>query len=147
MTPNELYKRPAIPGYEWIADAILWRCFERPWGFNYEAFDKQTRLQVKVHGGYDCHDGRRYAVLASIWMDGVPFAIVQTAGREGDDRVRVYETDAYASKKAAAFILDALCDAEDSDLYFDPDKDIPGLCKFYNLDFEQHWADTPKETQ
>lgn len=51
-----------------------------------------SRVVVKYHKNFD-FDGRRFWRLSSLWFDGEPVAVLQNAGREGDDHSRRFITD------------------------------------------------------
>lgn len=141
MTPNELYTKPVVQD-NLDHTAIVYRCLDCDrYSVDDEALYKQTRLVVKTHGWHDCHDGRRYAILASLWFDDKPFAIVQSGGREGDDHVAVFVTDLTTKRKADIFMRDEMCVVGREEPTVDPEGDIPDLCRFYNCDFAERWKE------
>jgi hypothetical protein len=142
MTPSELYAKPVIESGKYRAESVIRRVLTNVDFFDvdYEKLDAQTRLAVKVHGYYDCQDGRRYAILASVWFDGRPFAIVQSGGREGDDHVLVIVTSHNVLCAVERFFAEKLIRTDNRDNDVPEDEDIPNLCKFYNCDFAEQWT-------
>jgi hypothetical protein len=103
---------------------------------DHDKVESLSKLTSKTHGFYDCQDGRRYAILGSLWFEGKPFAVVESAGREGGDHVEVVITDS-ATLEAADLFIKQHCRYEGNLPYEvkDPDKPIEDLGKFYGHDF------------
>lgn len=59
-----------------------------------ELLEKEGRFTVE-RVAEEHHDHRRYAQLHTLCFDGAPIALVQNAGREGDDHRRRLITDAH----------------------------------------------------
>ena len=69
--------------------------------------DPSKRVELRFYEDHDI-DYRRNWVLASVWLDGRPFMIVQNAGREGDDHAKRFITDTATYAEAARY-LKSLC--------------------------------------
>lgn len=142
MTPNELYQR--IPERVNNDLSVLFGCY-----FNHmpEISDvdywritateiKNKRLEIRYYKDHN-YDGRRIWRLASVWLDGKPFMIIQNAGREGDDHFARFVTDTERYMEAVVYIKSILPPrfGEIPDVV-KIDAEIPNLTSFYSSDLE-----------
>lgn len=137
MKPSELYKTEPIRVDADISP--LFGCY-----FNHmpEIADdywriaaakiKNHRLEIRYYKDHS-YDGRRIWRLASVWLDGEPFMIIQNAGREGDDHHARFITDTERYKEAVAYVKSIVPPdfAELPDVVR-ADEDIPTLTEFYS---------------
>lgn len=98
------------------------------------AEDPHQRVAVRYYKNFN-FDHRRFWALAAVCFDGLPFMIIQNAGREGDDHAERFVTDegtywaAMRYLKTIALVPEHHVDrAKD---VVDPDVDIKGLTDFY----------------
>jgi hypothetical protein len=68
-------------------------------------WNKNLLLTQSIYKHFD-YDGRRFWKLASVSFDGVPFMIVQNAGREGDDHVHRFIIDSEGYLKTLNYLKD-----------------------------------------
>lgn len=73
---------------------------------------ENTRMEIRTHVDYD-FDHRRCWTLRSLWLDGKPFMIIQSAGREGRDHRERIITDIEVFKKAVLYLIE-LCMNQES---------------------------------
>jgi hypothetical protein len=66
--------------------------------------DPNKRIAIRYYKDFD-FDGRRFWRLAAVCFDGLPFMIIQNAGREGDDHHRRFITDLHQYKDAVKYVL------------------------------------------
>lgn len=137
-TCNQIYAMPFTLA-TWAAAKLAGRVLESAdmFDLDYEKFEAQTTLQCCIHGEYDANDGRRFAILSSLWFDGKPFAVIESAGREGDDHVRVVVTDLEVKYKAEYFVqTNCRREVRGSRQPTTPaDEDLENLGIFYGQDF------------
>lgn len=89
------------------------------------------KISVKDIVNY-CFDGRRVWVLKSLWFDNKPFAIMQEAGREGDDHRDRYISNAEVFKECVDFINSLLQPKiEEINGLVDENQDMANLTSFY----------------
>jgi hypothetical protein len=95
--------------------------------------DPGKRVELRFYEDHNV-DHRRNWVLASVWLDGRPFMIVQNAGREGDDHAKRFITDAATYVEAARYLKSLCLPQETRDGPTDivgVDDDLRGLTEFY----------------
>ena len=91
---------------------------------DFEDIVEARRLAVRTVVHVD-HDDRRYTSVLTLWFDGKPFAIVQDAGREGNDARRRIVTDEAVLHIALAHVLEHLPVSDKNRKVFSPDYLIP----------------------
>ena len=86
-----------------------------------ELLAAENRLEVRqvLHRNID---GRRYVWMNTLWFDGKPVAIVQNAGREGDDHRRRWVTDRESFNQLLAYLL-SRAPLPEVDEFADPDEE------------------------
>lgn len=142
MKPSELYKRE--PESVGVDVSVLFGCYfnhmpeiegSEVWRLSAEGI-KSERVEIRYYKNHN-YDGRRIWRLASVWLDGQPFMIIQNAGREGDDHSARFITDVERYKQAVDYVKTLLPpyfgDIPD---VVDADTDIPDLLSFYSGDLE-----------
>lgn len=141
LCANDLFKLPGIESYCPVSDDR--RCETRRLGHDQNVFfgedvvldqveeDKNERVKSRIV--WDPYiDDRRTHTITTIWYDGNPIGIVQTAGRDGEDFGRRFITD-LEGYKAAADYLRSLYFTETNDYeVIDPGKPLRELNDFYN---------------
>lgn len=93
-------------------------------------YSSNTRVRVRVHAHYD-HDYRRFARLASVWVDGAPVMVIQNGGREGDDHHMRFVTDLGGYRDLVSY-LRSINSLEIPDEVISPDQEVDGLTYFYD---------------
>lgn len=131
MTPAELYLR--TPEEESKDLSILKGCYYDHLpevGKQGCSFEGNERVTVKYYKLFR-FDYRRFWCLASVWLDDLPFMIIQNAGREGDDWHARLITDQEKYSKAVLY-LRSFVPIELIEFPITPlDFDIPTLTSFY----------------
>ncbi len=115
-----------------------------------ETLQAEGRLRV-VQLAAPYIDGNRVAELHTLWFDNAPFAVVQDAGRSGDDHRQRWVTDATAYAAALQYLLQHLVlGARTEDLVspeapFYPEE----VLNFYGHDFATQlgFAPEPRDAQ
>lgn len=136
-TCNQIYAMPNLPdACPWAREKLMGRVLDNCDMFDVDSakLEAQADLACRIHGEYDAQDGRRFAVLASLWFEGKPFAVVESAGREGDDHVRVVVTD-WALKYKAEHYVRMNCWRPSRADETNADEDLESLGVFYGIDF------------
>lgn len=97
------------------------------------------RVTVRVVHRTD-FDPRRYWQLATVWLDNIPFMVIQNAGREGDDHSARFITRTLVYQEAARYLrsLIAMFDGAVEKDEIDADEERTDLDEFY--------GDTPRTT-
>ena len=105
------------------------------------AEDPSKRVVLRWYKNFN-FDGRRFWALAAVCFDGMPFMIIQNAGREGDDHHKRFVTDEHTYHQAVLYLksIALLPDrgGPDKDVV-DPDVDIKGLTDFYGNSLDGHF--------
>ncbi len=151
ITLNDVYALPGTPQdlREWV---LRERWFPEVPNLAYdittevlETLQAEGRLRV-VELAAPYIDGNRVAELRTLWFDGAPFAVVQDAGRGGDDHRRRWVTDAKAYAAALQYLLQHLVlNARTEDLVnpeapFYPEE----VLNFYGHDFATQLGFAPE---
>jgi hypothetical protein len=133
VSANDLY---AVQQYEERSDFMpyMFQCFDGidSYLISDEAEKANTRLVTReIHDPYI--DGYRVHTLATLWFDGKPFAVVQSAGRSGRDHFMDFVTDGDVFMQAWKYLKELETNAQDEDeaTYYDPDKKMRALNAFY----------------
>lgn len=102
----------------------------------YEGVDT-SKIVVKTVK-YFCYDGRRIWQLRTVWFEGVPFMVVQNAGREGDDHSARFITDGETYLKAVDYIKDQVKASNEVVIeVINPNEDLPVLTRFYGQSLDE----------
>ena len=106
------------------------------------AEDPNKRVVLRYYKNFN-FDHRRFWALAAVCFDGMPFMIIQNAGREGDDWAKRFITDegtygdAVRYLKTIALVPEHHMDqAKD---VVDPDIDNGALTAFYGNSLDGHF--------
>jgi len=104
------------------------------------AEDPNGRVLLRWYKNFN-FDGRRFWALAAVCFDGLPFMIIQNAGREGDDWARRFITDEGTYWAAMRYLktIALIPEASRVDDVVDPDVDIKGLTDFYGNSLDDHF--------
>lgn len=106
---------------------------------NPEGMLPNERVEVEIVHRAD-FDSRRYWQLATVWLDGAPFMVIQNAGREGDDHYARFITDPLLYQEAARYLRSLIA-------MFDGavQKDVIGVDE-ERTDLDQFYGETPRTT-
>jgi len=103
--------------------------------------DPNGRIAIRYYKDFN-FDGRRYWRLAAVCFNGLPFMIIQNAGREGDDHHKRFITDLATYHEAVKYILTIanIPDRHQTEKdVVDPEADIPKLTDFYGNELDGHF--------
>ena len=102
------------------------------WTHAYD-LEKQTSIEVKTLKYFQC-DHRRIWWLSTIWFEGQPVMIIQRAGREGDDHLSRFVTDAELYTKMVDYLSKLFYPVFKHTTVADlvePDSEVKDLGNFY----------------
>lgn len=145
MKPSELYAREpqdvtkdifVLDGYHYHHVPEL----QEVWG----QLDLEKNTRVDLHRyKYVNYDGRRFWLLAGVYLDGKPVMIVRNAGREGDDHHSRFVTDPEAYGELVKYLATLFIGPPGQRVteVVSPDQDIKGLEEFYgnSLLYDGRW--------
>lgn len=83
-----------------------------------------------------CFDGRRTWQLFTVWLDERPVMIVQRAGREGDDHIARFVTDAGTYGEMIKYLREITAEEEEISEHVAPDAEVEGLDRFYGYSLD-----------
>jgi hypothetical protein len=106
-----------------------------PYDLDVSSLNYEIRT-IKDH----CYDGRRTWTLRTVWFEGVPFMIVQNAGREGNDHNDRFITNVAQYKKFVAAIQALLINDNDLSDVIDVNEERPDLDRFYDQSLHEPFA-------
>lgn len=101
----------------------------------YPDMDPASRIVIRYFKNFE-FDCRRFWLLAAVCIDGAPFMVIQNAGREGDDHVGRFVTDAGLYTKAAAYLASLSRPSDGKTTFVSPDEEVPGLTDFYGTSLD-----------
>ncbi len=124
LTLNEVYALPGkpVPLTDWVLRQDWFPELGGIWRDStevLEAMERDARLTVSQLMD-DYIDGRRTRAMHTLRFDGKPVAIVQNAGREGDDHRKRWVTDREVYAELLAYLCKQMLEAGDSDDFADP---------------------------
>lgn len=132
-TPKEVWKDIWVLGgsrYHHVPELeAIWSCLE---------LTKNDRVEIRVYGHVN-YDGRRFWLLAGVYIDGRPVMVIQNAGREGDDHHGRFVTDPVAYYDMVRYLGGLAGKDKYKELEFvAADQDIEGLDDFYGENLAGH---------
>lgn len=140
-TPADLYKMEP----ERVTDSMEHLCgchydFLKEVGidfYEHKYFVKSDKIEVKFLKDWS-FDGRRVWQLATVWFEGIPVMVTQTAGREGDDYSKRFVTNQTQFARMCVHIR-RLIDVDEVDDLVSEDDEIEGLTEFYGNSLNGHF--------
>lgn len=117
--------------YDFVEDIEYYTNYADIYNMRYNENNRVSKKEIVYYN----FDGRRYISLSVMYMDKVPMAVLQRAGREGDDHKNLLVFDFNEFKKSVDYI-ESLCDKEEEDKFsglniVDLDYCEEDLFKFY----------------
>lgn len=114
MTPRQILSHPVQESFSNLHDVLgtLIGCYfnhipEFGENIGWSADDGTTRVTIKLHY-YRQTDYRRFARVASVWLDDRVVMLIENAGREGDDHHARWLLDLPAYRELVRY-LRGLC--------------------------------------
>lgn len=105
------------------------------------AEDPDKRVVLRYYKNF-YFDHRRFWALAAVCFDGMPFMIIQNAGREGDDWAKRFVTSEYTYRAAVKYLKSIALVPEVTDMtndLVDPEVDNGSLTAFYGNSLDGHF--------
>lgn len=95
--------------------------------------DANKKVEILEHGFIN-FDGNRIWELASAWFEGVPFAVIQRAGRSGQDHQQYFITNANVFIQATAYLRSLIISNVENENIISETEDCPDLDRFYSFE-------------